>query len=99
MHGLVEIAPLPPVPLHDLFTYGVPDPLRARIAPGMRVRVPLGRQTPTGVLAGFVEEAPPGEVRQILDLLAADPVLPPAPLHLRRWPPRYYLASLAEVIG
>ena len=99
MHGLVEIAPLPPVPLHDLFTYGVPDPLRARIAPGMRVRVPLGRQTRTGVVAGFVEEAPPGKVRQVLDLLDTDPFLPPDLLELCRWTARYYLASLAEVIS
>ena len=39
MDDLVQIAPLPPVPLHDLFTYRVPAALRERAQPGMRVRV------------------------------------------------------------
>ena len=41
MHGLVAIAPLPPVPHRDCFTYAVPPSLRDRIAPGVRVRVPV----------------------------------------------------------
>src|SRR5438094_560683 len=99
MHGLVQIAPLPPVPLHDLFTYRVPEPLRPLVRPGMRVRMPLGRQTRTGVVAGFVDVAPPGELRPILDVLDADPFVPPDLLELCRWPAGYYLASLAEVLA
>src|SRR5207253_2349267 len=94
-----QIAPLPPVPLHDLFTYRVPEPLRARIRPGRRVRMPLGRQTRTGVVAGFVDVAPPGELRPILDVLDADPFVPPDLLELCRWTAGYYLASLAEVLA
>src|SRR3989442_11633176 len=99
MHGLVAIAPLPPVPRHDLLTYRVPEPLRDRVQPGMRVRVPLGRQTRTGVVAGFAEKEPPGELRSIVDVLDADPFLPADLLELCRWTARYYLASLAEVIA
>jgi primosomal protein N' (replication factor Y) len=99
MHALVEIAPVPPVPLHDLFTYRVPEPMQARIQPGMRVRVPLGRQTRTGVVAGFAEAPPPGELRSVLDLLDLDPFLPPDLLELCRWTARYYLVPLAEVIA
>ncbi len=99
MHGLVEIAPLPPVPRHDLFTYRVPTALQDRIQVGMRVRVPLGRQTRTGVVAGFAE-APPatGELRSVLDLLDTTPFLPADLLELCRWTARYYLVSLADVI-
>ena len=99
MHGLVQIAPLPPVPLHDLFTYRVPEPLRPLVRPGMRVRMPLGRQTRTGVVAGFADVAPPGELRPILDVLDADPFVPPDLLELCRWTAGYYLASLAEVLA
>jgi primosomal protein N' (replication factor Y) len=100
MHGLVEIAPLPPVPRHDLFTYRVPSALQDRIQIGMRVRVPLGRQTRTGVVAGFAAVTPPtGEIRPILDLLDTVPFLPGDLLELCRWTARYYLASLADVIG
>src|SRR5437899_3668422 len=99
MHGLVQIAPLPPVPLHDLFTYRVPEPLRARIRPGMRVRMPLGRQTRTGVVASFADAPPSGELRAILDVLDADPFVPPDLLELCRWTAGYYLAPLAEVLA
>ena len=99
MHGLVEIAPVPPVPLHDLLTYRVPESLRAQIQPGVRVRVPLGRQTRTGVVAGFAAGPPPGELRSILDVLDPDPFVPADLLELCRWTARYYLASLATVIA
>src|SRR5262249_18758838 len=99
MDGLVEIAPLPPVPLHDLFTYRVPAPLRDRVLPGMRVRVPLGRQTRIGVVAGPAETAPAGQLRAVIDCVDPEPLLPPDLLELCRWAARYYLVSLAEVIG
>src|SRR5438093_4351077 len=99
MHGLVAIAPLPPVPRHDLLTYRVPEPLRERVRPGVRVRVPLGRQTRTGVVAAFADALPPGELRSIVDVLDADPFLPADLLELCRWTARYYFVSLAEVIA
>ncbi len=99
MPGMVEIAPLPPVPLHDLFTYRVPEGLAGRVLPGMRVRVPLGRQTRTGVVTGFAEAAPPGELRAVLDVLEPTPFVPADLLELCRWTARYYLVSLAEVIA
>ncbi|MCW5890666.1 MAG: hypothetical protein KIT14_08950 [bacterium] len=99
MHGLVEIAPLPPVPLHDLLTYRVPDAMRERVRPGMRVRVPLGRATRTGVVAGFADGAPSATLRSVLDVLDADPFLPGDLLELCRWTARYYLAPLSEVIA
>src|SRR5919198_2935365 len=101
-HGMdarVAIAPLPPIPRHDLLTYRVPEPLRERVRPGVRVRVPLGRQTRTGVVAAFADALPPGELRSIVDVLDADPFLPADLLELCRWTARYYLASLAEVIA
>ncbi|HJQ83589.1 MAG TPA: hypothetical protein VKA21_05915, partial [Candidatus Binatia bacterium] len=97
--SLVEIAPVPPVPRHDLLTYRVPEPLRGRVQPGVRVRIPLGHQTRTGVVAGFAAATPPGELRSIIEVLDADPFLPGELLELARWTARYYLASLAQVIA
>jgi primosomal protein N' (replication factor Y) (superfamily II helicase) len=99
MHGLVEIAPLPPVPQRDLFTYLVPADLRERVQVGVRVRVPLGRQTRTGVVAGFATTPPSGDLRPLIEVLDAGPFVPPDLLELCRWTARYYLASLAEVIA
>ena len=99
MPELVEVAPVPPVPLRDLLTYRVPQGLGGPVEPGMRVRVPLGRQVRTGVVAGFAERPPPGEVRSVLEVLDATPFLPADLLELCRWTARYYLVSLAEVIA
>src|SRR5262249_55636791 len=99
MQGLVEVAPIPPVPLLGLLTYAVPEPLRAQITPGMRVRMPLGNQMRTGVVAGFADAAPTGHLRPILDVLDTDPFLSAELLELCRWAARYYLVSIAEVIG
>src|SRR5262249_41486690 len=99
MDGLVEIAPVPAVPRHDLLTYRVPEGLRAQVRPGVRVRMPLGRQTRTGVVAGVAASPPPGELRSILEVLDPEPFLPPALLELARWTARYYLTSLADVIA
>src|SRR5262245_25313091 len=97
--GLVEVAPLPPVPRCDCFTYSVPDGLRDRVVPGMRVRVPLGRQTRIGVVAGFADATPAGNLRAVLDCVDLEPLLPPELLELCRWTARYYLVSLADVLG
>jgi len=99
MHGLVEIAPLPAVPLRDLFTYRVPGALRDRVRPGMRVRIPLGRQTRLGVVAGFTEAVPDGDLRSVIDCVDPEPLVPADLLELCRWTARYYLVSLADVIG
>src|SRR5262249_53537441 len=99
MPGLVEIAPLPAVPLRDLFTYRVPGSLGERVRAGMRVRIPLGRQTRLGVVAGFTESVPGGDLRSVIDCVDPEPLLPPDLLELCRWTARYYLVSLAEVIG
>jgi primosomal protein N' (replication factor Y) len=99
MEGLVEIAPLPAVPSLDLLTYGVPESLRDLIQPGMRVRVPLGRQTRLGVVTGWTERSPPGDLRAVIEVVDNEPLLPPHLLELCRWTARYYLASLADVVG
>src|SRR5262245_36137326 len=65
----------------------------------MRVRVPLGRQTRIGVVAGFAEKTPAGDLRAVLDCVDPEPLLPPELLELCRWTARYYLVSLADVLG
>jgi len=99
MYGLVEIAPIPAVPAHDLFTYRVPETLKNTVTVGTRVRIPLGRHTRTGVVMGYTETPPPGVVREVLHVLEAEPSLPADLLDLCRWAARYYLVSQAEVIA
>src|SRR5688572_11177830 len=99
MPGLVEVAPLPPVPLHDLLTYEVPPALSAGVQPGVRVRIPLGRQVRTGVVTSFAAEPPVRDMRAILEVLDEDPFLTTELLELARWAARYYLTPLADVLA
>jgi primosomal protein N' (replication factor Y) len=99
MNGLVEIAPIPAVPAHDLFTYRVPEALKHAVAVGARVRIPLGRHTRTGVVMGYTETPPPGTVRALLEVLDGESSLPEELLELCRWTARYYLVSQADVVA
>lgn len=99
MPGLVEVAPLPPVPLHDLLTYEVPHALSDGVQPGVRVRIPLGRQVRTGVVTSFAETPPVHPTRAILEVLDTEPFVTEELLGLARWAARYYLAPLADVLA
>ncbi|HQP38003.1 MAG TPA: hypothetical protein PLI95_22625, partial [Polyangiaceae bacterium] len=48
-----------PVPLGQAFTYAVPDALRARLQPGMRVACELRRRREIGVVLSIHGGKPP----------------------------------------
>ena len=87
-----------PLPLPPL-TYAIPSTLAGQVAPGVRVRVPVGRRRLVGVVVAFAEAAPPGvNVRPLEGVLDCEPVLPPDLLDLARFTANYYLAPLGEVV-
>ena len=73
------------LPVHDLFSYSVPDHLSAQVRAGMRVLVPLGRRTVTGFLIGRAPSADPPEVKHILDVLDETPLFPAAMIPFFKW--------------
>ncbi|MGM0574227.1 MAG: replication restart helicase PriA [Myxococcota bacterium] len=82
-----------PVPLHQTFTWSLPDGAYAR--PGQRVRVPFGRRR----LVGVVVDGPHGDIPDGLEpkrIKPVDAVLDPAPvlsdslMRLCGWMARYY---------
>jgi primosomal protein N' (replication factor Y) (superfamily II helicase) len=81
-------------PAFQSFTYAVPEPLQAAVAPGKRVLVPFGKRAEVGhVLCVRQEPAAPGvEIRPIDDVLDAEPVVGADVLGLLRWTAAYYLA-------
>ncbi|HXO15178.1 MAG TPA: primosomal protein N', partial [Steroidobacteraceae bacterium] len=90
-------------PLRRLFDY-LPPALPAtphRPAPGVRVRVPFGRQRLVGVVLGSADtsEVPPGRLRPILEVLDPKPVLDAAALELLGWAARYYHHPIGEVLA
>jgi primosomal protein N' (replication factor Y) len=88
-----------PVPLANAFTYRVPPDLVDGLAPGCRVRVPLGRRKVVGVVLDVGVEPPAGvEMRDIEELLDQEPVLPADLLELARFVADYYVAPLGDVL-
>ena len=78
-------------PLHTLFDYlapagGPPPP------PGARVRVPFGRRRPVGVVMGHAthSEWPAEQLKTVIEVLDAEPLLSPDLLRLLEWTARYY---------
>lgn len=93
-----------PLPLEGYFTYAVPEAMRERLRPGCRVRVPLGKtKTYTGIVAQLRDALPatmqaaPENVRPIVELMDAAPVLLPDQLRLWQWIADYYMAPIGDV--
>jgi primosomal protein N' (replication factor Y) len=88
-------------PPHGPFSYKVPETLRAPLAPGQRVQVPLGKGN-RGVIGYCLQvglkatgSRPLKEVLAVVDPL---PLLSPAMLRLAEWMSEYYLCPLGQVL-
>ena len=67
-----------PVPYLDLLTYSVPSHLDLPSV-GARVRVPIGSRTVTGcVVEAPASGAAPEEVKDVVEVIDAEPFLPPS---------------------
>ena len=88
-----------PVPLDGLFTYSVPQQLAGQVRVGVRVLVPFGRnKTYVGIVAKTHLQAPEGyQVKDILQVLDASPILLGQQLKLWQWISDYYMSPIGDV--
>ena len=89
-----------PVPLDQLFTYGV-NGAGAENGPvlGARVIVPFAGQRLMGVVVRVHGDAPEGvEVKAVQQVLDDAALLPDELMELARWIAQYYVAPLGEVL-
>ena len=91
-------------PVLQSFTYIVPDNLAQSLRPGVRVRVPFGQRREIGLVESVGQadksgEEPPKKTRlkQVLEVLDAEPLLNDALLRLCRWTADYYVAPIGLV--
>lgn len=90
-------------PLRRLFDYLPPaaGPDSPPLEPGMRVRVPFGRQRLVGIVmeqaAGT--DVPEDRLKPILEVLDPRPVLEASALGLLRWAAEYYHHPIGEVVA
>jgi primosomal protein N' (replication factor Y) len=93
------------MPLRRVFDYLAPkDPgsgAAGVAAPGVRVRVPFGRQRLIGVVLEIAgsSELPADRLKPILEVLDAQPILDTAALGLLRWAAEYYHHPIGEVFA
>jgi len=91
-----------PVPLYRLFDYLPPagtDP--SRLQPGVRLRVPFGRGSRIGILAGLSLNSalPEQKLKPADQLLDPFPLLPEADLEMLIWVADYYQHPAGETLA
>ncbi|HVA64048.1 MAG TPA: DEAD/DEAH box helicase family protein, partial [Terriglobales bacterium] len=89
-----------PVPLHQAFTYLLPEGMAA--AAGVRVCAPWGSRKLIGVVTALRTEPPPGvkasQIKALSGVIDAEPLLDAAMLQLVRWAAAYYQAPVGELM-
>ena len=90
-----------PTPLRRHFDYLAPANFCSKSAiPGVRVRVPFGRQTLIGILLEVVDETdvPRNKMKVVIEVLDESPVFNTELLQLLRWCTQYYHHPIGEVM-
>lgn len=90
-----------PTPLRRHFDYLVPKNFHAKSPlPGVRIKVPFGRQTLIGILLEVVHETdvPAQKLKPIIEVLDEQPVFDKELLQLLRWCSLYYHHPIGEVM-
>lgn len=92
-----EVSVNSPVARRRTFSYAVPEGMS--VSEGQAVRVPFGEK----ILQGIVMELGPvpavEETREIIGVIAPEPLLSPRDISLARWISEYYLASLFDAVA
>jgi len=88
-----------PLPLQGTFTYAIPVSMQSGVQVGVRVLVPFGRnKTYLGIVARLHDEKPQGyEVKEITQVMDAEPIVTPQQLRLWQWIADYYLSPIGDV--
>jgi primosomal protein N' (replication factor Y) len=82
-------------PLESTLTYEVPERLKDKIKPGIRVIVPLGRRMETGWIFEILEKTdlPINIIKPIRNVVDGEPLFDVKLLNFLRWISDYYLVS------
>src|SRR5205807_504195 len=87
-----------PAPVEGPFVYIIPARMRDLVVPGVRVAVPFGTRTLSGVVTKLLDEPDTAnKLKSILRVIDAEPVLDEPLMKLGRWIAEYYHAPDGEV--
>ena len=87
------------MPLDGCFTYSIPQLWCDSVKTGQRVLVPFGRNKQyVGIITKLHDNKPQDyQVKDILQLMDAEPILLPSQLVLWQWISTYYMSPIGEV--
>lgn len=89
-----------PLPLNSLFTYSVPESLKAAVADGKRVLVPFGKSKLTvGLIVRSHRDKPEFNVKDIEQIIDNEPIATPGQLKLWQWVADYYMSPIGDVFN
>ncbi|MGM0558452.1 MAG: hypothetical protein ACQEVA_18855, partial [Myxococcota bacterium] len=90
------------IPLFKPLTYGVPPHLQDELAPGHLVQVPFRNRAKTGLVLKVQDELDDPEleskIKDIVDLVDAEPLLTETGTRFLEFIAEYYLAPIGEVV-
>jgi primosomal protein N' (replication factor Y) (superfamily II helicase) len=89
------------LPVHQTYTYKIPEGLQAHVAPGRMVRVPVRKRQVEGVVVALTDKtnAPKNRLKPIEKILTPDYHIAPDLMALGRWMSNYYLAGPGEALA
>lgn len=90
-----------PLALPKTYTYSIPEEWEAKIHPGMRVEVVLGKHKKYAGIVRKLQQEKPGEFesKPILNILDSEPVVNQDQLDLWAWIADYYMCTEGEVMA
>ena len=86
------------VALDKAFDYEVPPQLLSQVALGSQVVVPFGRRTAEGFVLSFSDHSAFAELKAILRLAQARPLIDPNIMRLATWMADYYAAPIEQAV-
>lgn len=87
-----------PLPLHQSYTYAIPESLTDVLAVGQRVTVPVRSRRVTGLVTAIDVPAPAVRAKAIHHLLDTAPAVAPVLLQLAEWIAGYYGAPIGLAV-
>jgi primosomal protein N' (replication factor Y) len=89
-----------PLAVRGRFTYFIPDEMKGRVVPGMRVMVPFGSKNLYSAIVSRIHNTDPGykNIKPIASIPETIPLINENQLNLWQWISEYYLCSEGEVM-
>ena len=89
-----------PIPVNQVFTYGINEAEYSFLRPGMRVAVPFGKKKIYTSIVSSVHTNSPTiyEVKPIYQIIDEKPLINEIQLKFWEWISKYYMCSIGEVL-